>query len=70
MENRKDNECLTWAPRAAFFSVPKGNKNRETNSYPVKDGIKYAGISFATQLHDIDKLADQNEKLVIIFFGW
>lgn len=58
VENRKDNECLKWTPRAALLAVP----NRNTSSCPVNDGIDYAGISFPTPLHDIDKLEAQNEK--------
>lgn len=58
VENRKDNECLKLAPRAALLTVPNG----KTSSCPVNDGIDYAGISFPTPLHDIDKLEAQNEK--------
>lgn len=57
VDNRKDNECLEWAPRVALSAVPNG----KASSCPISDGIDYAGISFPTPLQDIDKLDAQNE---------
>ena len=47
MQNRNDNECLKWSLRAALFPALK-NSHR-TTSYPINDGINYAGIDFANR---------------------
>ena len=66
----KDNECLKWAIRSALFPPPKGKNPNRPSSYPVNDGINWSGITFPTQVKQIDKLEEQNENLAINVFGW
>ena len=39
IQNRRDNECLRWAIRAALFQ-PRENMRR-TSSYPTEDGLNF-----------------------------
>ena len=69
VQNR-DNQCLRWAIRAAFFPASKGTKVTRTSSYPTEDGLNFAGIDFPTPVSQIDKLERQNPNLAINVFGW
>ena len=65
---KRDNQCLTWALRAALFK-PRGDMRR-TSSYPTEDGLDFEGIDFPTPVSQIDKLQRQNPNLAINVFGW
>ena len=65
----RDNECLKWALRAALFPAPKNKNQNRPSSYPVNDGINWAGIDFPTPVKQIDKLENQNPHLAINVFG-
>ena len=66
----RDNECLRWAIRAALFPASIGRNPTRTSSYPVEDGLNFAGIDFPTPVSQIDKLERQNPNLAINVFGW
>ena len=68
IQNRRDNECLRWAIRAALFK-PRGDMRR-TSSYPTEDGLNFDGIDFPTPVSQIDRLERQNHALSINVFGW
>ena len=68
IQNRRDNECLRWAIRAALFR-PRGNMRR-TSSYPTEDGLNFTGIDFPTPVSQIGRLDRQNPNLAINVFGW
>ena len=68
IQNRRDNECLRWAIRAAIFK-PRGDMRR-TSSYPTEDGLNFAGIDFPTPVSQIGRLERQNPNLAINVFGW
>ena len=68
IQNRRDNECLRWAIRAALFQ-PRGDMRR-TLSYPTEDGLNFTGIDFPTPVSQIDRLERQNLNLAINVFGW
>ena len=65
----RDNECLKWPIRAALHPAPKDQNPYKPSSYPVDDGIDYAGIDFPTPVK-IDKLEAQNTNLAINVIGW
>ena len=66
----RDEECLTWALRAALFPCGTGKNPQRPGSYPVADGIYYTGIDFPTPVKQIDKLEAQNRNLAINVFVW
>ena len=68
IQNRRDNECLRWAIRAALFK-PRGDMRR-TSSYPTEEGLNFAGIDFPTPVSQIGRLERQNPNLAINVFGW
>ena len=70
IQNRRDNECLRWAIRAALFPSPRGRNPMRTSSYPTEDGLNFAGIDFPTPVSQIDRLERQNPNLAINVFGW
>ena len=63
IQNRRDNECLRWAIRAALFQ-PRGDMRR-ASSYPTEDGL-----NFPTPVSQIGRLERQNHALAINVFGW
>ena len=70
IQNRRDNECLRWAIRAALFPAPRGRNPARTSSYPTEDGLNFAGIDFPTPVSQINRLERQNHALAINMFGW
>ena len=68
--NKKDNECLKWALRAALFPPKNGKDPQRPSKYPKNDGINYEGIDFPTPVGQIDKLEAQNKNIAINVFGW
>ena len=67
---KRDNECIRWAIRAALFPAPRGRQVSRPSSYPTEDGLNFAGIDFPTPVSQIDKLERQNPNLAINVFGW
>ena len=67
---KRDNQCLRWALRAALFPPPRGVKVTRTSSYPTEDGLNFTGIDFPTPVSQIDRLERQNLNLAINVFGW
>ena len=70
IQNRRDNECLRWAIRAALFPAPRGRNPIRPSSYPPEDGLNFTGIDFPTPVSQIDRLERQNTNLAINVFGW
>jgi len=66
----RDNQCLRWAIRAAFFLAPRGRNPQRPSSYPTNDGLNFEGIDFPTPVLQIDRLERQNPNLAINVFGW
>ena len=54
----KDQECLRWTLRSAFFSA-KNNLNTPY-SYPKQDNLNMEGIDFPTPIPQINKIERQN----------
>ena len=70
IQNRRDNECLRWAIRAALFPAPRGRNPMRTSSYTTEDGLNFTGIDFPTPVSQIGRLERQNQNLAINVFGW
>ena len=68
IQNR-DNQCLTWALRAALFSEPRGRNPIRPSTYPTEDGLNFTGIDFPTPVSQIDRLERQHQNLAINVFG-
>ena len=66
---KRDNECLRWALRAAIFPAPRSAQVSRTSSYPTNGGLNFTEIDFPTPVSQIDKLERQNPNLVINVFG-
>lgn len=64
----RDNECLKWALKSAFF--PVGKDAQRTSKYPANDGLHWAGIEFPVKVSQIEKLEKQNKNLAINVWGW
>ena len=67
---KRDNQCLKWALRAALFPAPRGRNPIRPLSYPTEDGLNFTGIDFPTPVSQIGKLERQNHNLAINVFGW
>ena len=53
-----------------MFPAPKGKHPLRTITYPINDGINYAGIRLSSPIKDEDKLEAQNENLAMNGLGW
>ena len=58
IQNRRDNECLRWAIRAALFPSPRGRNPMRTSSYPTEDGLNFTGIDFPTPVSQIRQVGE------------